>query len=577
MAARRRSSGPQPGLSHLEVRNFAIIDDQSLKFGAGMTVLTGETGAGKSLLVDALNIVVGERASADLVQHGARAAEVNASFEPGPDAHDWLCSQALDDEDGLCTLRRIIGADGRSRAFINGRPVPVSQLRELGSRLLDVHGQHAHQSLLQSAVQRQLLDDYGNHQEILNSLGGIHQQIRNLDAEIQQLQAPLQDQGPRADYLRYQLDELRGQALEPVEFASLSADHRRLSHGAELILALAELLEGLDEHPHSANARIAAALTQIESLRRLDPDLSESAQVLSQAQAVLSEAVAGLRHYAEHLQPDTSRLGELEQRLSSLEDLARKHHCRAEELMDKLRTLEDELRAAETSGQQLAEALAQRAQLTLQYQETAARLSRQRETAGQGLQKAVNRQLQRLGLENAHLEICLSPLAEDQLSAHGAERVELQISTNPGQPPRSLSRVASGGELSRIGLALQAVAVGDSGVPTIVFDEVDAGIGGRTAEIVGRLMRDLGHNRQVLTVTHLPQVASLAHHQIRVTKLNEQDTSRTLLRELDPSQRVAEIARMLAGVEVTAKSRAHAREMLATALGDRDTRKKSSA
>ncbi len=564
-------------LSHLEVRNFAIIDDQSLDFSDGMTVLTGETGAGKSLIVDALNIAIGERANADLVQSGASNAEVNATFEPGPLASAWLEDKSLDDEDGLCALRRVISADRRSRAFINGRPVPITQLKELGACLVDVHGQHANQSLLKNEVQRQILDAFGNHQPLLDPLIKTYHEIRKLDDEIKQLQSPSLDSGPRVDYLRYQIDELEGQALEPSEYSTLNVEHRKLSHGAELIEALNGLLGGLDEDQFSASSRIADALSRIESLKRLDSALDEPAQTLTQAQEIISEAVTFLRHYAENIDPDTARLMQLENQLSALEDLARKHQCPADQLKDRLNNLQDALQEAETADERLQTALVQRETIFTQYNGLAKDLGAKRQSTGKRLQLAVTRELSRLGLEKAKLEIQLTRLAEDHLSVHGCERIEFQVSTNPGQPMRSLARVVSGGELSRIALALQTVAIGDNGIPTIVFDEVDTGIGGRVAEIVGRLMRDLGQQRQVLTVTHLPQVASMAHHHIRVSKLNDTDRSRTVLRNLDNNQRVDEIARMLAGIEVTENSRAHAQEMLSTALGPPPASKKSRA
>ena len=566
---------PIPGLLHLQVRNFAIIDNQSVDFAAGMTVFTGETGAGKSLLVDALNLVLGERANTELIQDGNRDLEVIADFEPGQAAKAWLCAQALEDEDSACVLRRIIGADKRSRAFINGRSVPVSQLRELGTCLIDIHGQHAHQSLLKPEIQRQIVDQYGQHATELDAVATASVKIRALENDINQLLKLGTEGGQQIAFLRYQLDELKSLALESTDFEMLTAEHRRLSHGSELATSVAATLQLLDEDPQSVNTQTAKALLQVEVMRRLDPALDEAGQILLQTQALTNEAISTLRHYAQTLEPDHLKLDEIERRLSALEDLARKHQCRAGDLVTRMHELEAELCTAETAGERLSQAQNQTAELTRQYKKASAALTSSRKKTALRLKSAVNRQLSRVGLEDAQFEILLHPVPEDQISAQG-ERIEFLISTNPGQTPRNLARVASGGELSRIALALQTVAIGDSGIPTIVFDEVDAGIGGRVAEIVGRLMRELSKRRQVLTVTHLAQVAALAHQHIQVSKQVEQGKSSTSLQKLIGPDRVDEIARMLAGMEITESSRVHAREMLATESVGRPTQPKRS-
>lgn len=550
-------------LVHLGVRDLAIVDNLELDLNAGMTVLTGETGAGKSLIVDALELAVGERASADLVRPGAAGAEISAAFDARGTALAWLREQALDDGEGSCVLRRIVSADGRSRAFINGRAVAVAQLRALGEHLLDVHGQHAHQALLKSHAQRELLDAFAATQVLLAGVAAVHARLRALDEEIAQLGDASEDPRARLDYLDFQLGELRAQPVEPARMAAVSAEHRRLAHAAELLEAVAAASSAIEDEDAGASMAIASALRVIERALRLDPALAGPRDLLAQCATLLAEAATELRRYAGDAESDEARLEELERTLAALQDLARKHRCAPGALHERLDALTLECERLRGSAGRLEAARAERARALEEYRAAALDLHQRRAVAALRLEQGVSNVLQTLGMQGAsvHMAVEHDPLAPP--APAGTDTVSLQASTNPGQPYLPLARVASGGELSRIALAIHATASSDSGAGTVVFDEVDAGVGGAVAEIVGRRMRALGELRQVLTVTHLPQVAALAHQHVMVRKQQlPAGGSRTEACVLHGAAREQEIARMLGGLNITGKTVAHAREML---------------
>ncbi len=559
-------------LTHLGVRDFAIVDNLELALGSGMTVLTGETGAGKSLIVDALELAVGGRASADLVRAGAGAAEVNAVFEPNGAVSGWLVENALDDADGSCVLRRIVGADGRSRAFVNGRPVPVSQLRALGELLVDVHGQHAHQALLKPEAQRALLDDFGVPQELLEQVAALHATLRGLDAEIESLGESGDDPTARLDFLEHQIAELAGEPVEPAALEALDAEQRRLAHAADILDDLGAAREALDADDVGARGAVAAALRRVESAARHDPVLDGARDLLRQCEALLAEADTLLRRHGDAVDTDPQRLDVLERRLAAIHDLARKHRCPAHELHRRLASLREEHERLRGASARLDAIAGERARFLSRYREAAAALGRERAAAAVRLAEGADAVLATLGMAGAGIRFDLRHDAGAAPGPAGCDSVTLVASTNPGQPHLPLSRVASGGELSRIALAVHAVALARTGAATLVFDEVDAGIGGATAEIVGRRMRELGEQRQVLTVTHLPQVAALAHRHVAVRKRQDATGSRSAVEPLDDAGRERELARMLAGVDVTDKTLAHAREMLAAARAGRRRR-----
>lgn len=548
-------------LQHLAVRNLAIVDNVELELGAGMTALTGETGAGKSLIVDALELVVGGRASASLVRAGADSAEVHAMFSVPESILSWLREHSLNDDEPICVLRRSVTSDGRSRAFINSRPVPIAQLRELGEQLVDVHGQHAHQALLKTSAQRALIDEFGRHEQLLADVATTSASLRELDARIQALSFNNENPASRVEFLLFQIDELKMQSLEPSALEALNAEHKKLANAEEILSALTAIEQKIGgDDGVLEQSRLATR--SLESLLRLDDALNEPLQLMRDAQALLNEAHASVRRYAEALQADSLRLAQLEQMLGVVHNLARKHRCPESQLLERLHDLEREAAQITDAESLLAEAVVERDRVLAQYRLHAEKLSKKRKSSGKRLAKAATDILTTLGMAEARIDFSVEYAPLGKPMPAGTDDVSLCVSTNAGQAMQPIAKVASGGELSRIALAIQASSIRVQGAGTLVFDEVDSGIGGGVAEIVGRRMRDLGNGRQVLTVTHLPQVAALAHQHVRVSKISDSRASRSEIETLDAGEREQEIARMLGGLDVTAKTLAHAKEML---------------
>ncbi len=555
-------------LTHIHIWNFAIVEQLDLELEAGLTVLTGETGAGKSILLDALNLALGDRADTSVIRHGADKAEISVTFQTaeGSEAEAWLAAHALESANE-CIIRRVISTNGPSRAFINGKPVPAQNLRELGEMLVDLHGQHEHQSLLRRDNQRQLLDDYAGHGELLSELDSLYQQWQEKQATLAQLRQAASDRDARLELLRYQVQELEALALEEGELVELENEHQRLANASRLLQSSHQVLQQLENEEQSAiTARLHQCTTDIRQLAGTDPALESVAELLETAAIQADEAAGELRHYLDSLELDPVRLESVEQRLASIQDLSRKHRISAEELPALLPALQQEL-----SGLEQADVRAEQLQQEVEkagaaYRSQAAKLSRSREKAAKTLAKAVTDSMQTLGMEGGRFDIRLDPLAADSPSAQGMERVEFIVSANPGQPLKPLTKVVSGGELSRISLAIQVITAQNSRIPTLIFDEVDVGIGGRVAEIVGQLLRTLTAHRQVICVTHLPQVAALGHHHLLVSKTASHDNTVSRIQPLAEEQRVEELARMLGGIEITAQTRSHAREMIARAI-----------
>jgi len=553
-------------LSQLQIRDLAVIEDVTLDFGGGFTVLTGETGAGKSILIDALALAVGERGDAQAVRAGASRLEVLATFEPagGSPAHRWLQENELADEGAGCLMRRVIGADGRSKAWINGRPVPVQTLRELGSLLVDICGQQDYQSLRHRSAQREILDGLAGQGGLLGQVAEAHAAWLAADAALAGLVRAQQDRDSRVELLTFQVGELA--ALQPVagEYAELEREHTALAHrlriGAALDLAIAR---AYDDEDGSAQAALGSARRALDEVLRFDPELEAALHLLAGAEAQLGEAVDLLRHRLARLDPDPGRETEIADRLAALKDSARKHRCTPDELAALKDRLQDEL-AALTGGELTVERLAEAARQRRQaLQALAGRVTAGRETAARTLAAAVTRNMGTLGMPGGRFVVRITPLPDGAVAPHGADDVEFLVTANAGQPPAPMSRVASGGELSRLNLAIQVVATSSRGAPTLVFDEVDAGVGGAVAEMVGRRLRELSAGRQVLCITHLPQVATLAEHQATVSKATRGGRTTTAVRMLDAAERVEETARMLGGVKITEQTLAHAEEMLA--------------
>lgn len=551
-------------LNHIHIRDFAIVDEVDLDLKRGMTVLTGETGAGKSILLDALGLALGDRADSDQVRHGAERAEINVSFDIGgmKDVAAWLAERELED-DGQCQLRRTINSDGRSRGYINGSPVTLGLMRELGEQLVDIHGQHEHQSLMRRESQRQLLDDYAQNGELLRELGQHYFKWRRLSDEFHNLSQADQDRSARQELLSFQVQELETLALEGGEFEALEEEYGRLANASQLLETCDFAVNALYENDEaSIHSQLGLVENKLDHLRDVDAKLGEMAELINSAAIQVHEAASELRHHLDSLDLDPQRLQEIEQRLSVIHDLARKHHIDPESVHTLLPILSDELDGLQNADQRLAKLEQEIQGAATEYQKAARALGESRRKAADTLARAVSANMQELGMKGGSFSIQLKPREDGDFTAHGMEQVEFMVSANPGQPEKPLGKVASGGELSRISLAIQVIVASVARIPTLIFDEVDVGIGGSIAEIVGRKMRTLGAHAQVLCVTHQPQVAALAHQHLQVSKQTEQDNTHTLVEALKEGERVVEVARMLGGVEITSQTLSHAKEMI---------------
>ena len=551
-------------LTHIHVRNLAIVDEIEVELTAGMTTLTGETGAGKSILVDALGLVLGDRADSTVIRHGCERAEISAGFEiqNHPAASEWLAEQALD-EDGECRLRRIINREGRTRGYINGQAVPMQSLRELGEQLVDIHGQHEHQSLLRNPVQRRLLDAFGRHQSLLDKLCACYKEMKAVRNELQDTFGNDTDRDARLDLLRYQRQELVSLGLSKEDIGNIDEEHARQANAGRLLEASQQGLERLDaDEGPSVSSRLNQTLDELGELAELDSELEEATQLLSEAAVLVNESIESLRHYADRLDIDPQRLQWLEQRIGILHDLARKHRCRPEDLPAIEEKISKELDNIEHADERRETLQARLTTLEQGYLDTARQLTAKRRRTAKAFGKQITDAMQTLGMAGGIFTVHINPRAEKAFGEHGMDDIEFRVSANSGQPVQPLSKVASGGELSRISLSIQVISASSETIPTLIFDEVDSGIGGGVAEIVGQKLRSLGKDQQVLCVTHLPQVAALAHQQMQVSKLSGKDTTRTRIRRLNEEERIDELARMLGGVKITRQTREHAREML---------------
>ena len=552
-------------LESLHIRDVAIVKSLELAFESGLTVLTGETGAGKSILIDALALALGGRADAGVIRHGAERAEVAAGFaiKPNSDAARWLQTHDLD-SDGECLLRRVVESERGSKGFINGRPVPIQMLRELGEHLVDIHGQHEHQSLLRRDAQREILDDYAGLTAAVAELGGHYEALKTLETRREALARQAGDRGARVELLRYQVQELDALNLTREEIPEIEAEHARLAHGAELVEGVQAAVQTLsDDEEVAVVGQLARLSAKVEALSHIDGRLGEIGVLLNEAGIQLDEAARQLRHYLDALEPDPERMQWVESRIGAMHDLARKHRVHAEELPGVLQRLRTELNDVEDYDANLTRLDAELVKTRAVYFAAAKDIAAKRKTAAQKLAREVGKHMQELGMPGGRFDIALTALPEGELSAHGTERVEFLVSANAGQPVKPLAKVASGGELSRISLALQVVMARLGRIPTLIFDEVDVGVGGRVAEIVGLQLRALGKSRQVLCITHLPQVAALGEHHLRAAKRNQKDgAAAATVEHLRDNDRVLEIARMLGGIEISKTTIAHAEDML---------------
>lgn len=555
-------------LTHIKISNFAIVEELDLDIPGKLTVITGETGAGKSIMIDALGLALGDRADSGSVRHGAEKADILATFDIRkiPAAKAWLQERDLL-ADNECILRRVITADGRSRAYINGTPSPVQGLKELGEMLVSIHGQHEHQSLLKKDTHRELLDEFAGLQPLARAVADAYKTWQQKHADYLHFRDHAKELQDRADLLRFQLSEL--EELKPAEgeLAELEQEHKRLANVDSLISQGQQALAGLSEGDSALVDQAQSVLHVLNDMVAEDGSLKEIADLVDSARIQLDEAAASLRHYLDNLEINPERYQEVDTRLSSYIHLARKHREDPHQLFQLWHNLTAELESIDGGDDKLLKL--EKAANTAQeaYLAEAAKLSKARAKDAKKLSKLITEKVQPLGMPGAEFTVELQPLTDGQTSAHGLEQVEFIVRTNPGQPAKPLHKVASGGELSRISLAIQVACAAKSNVATLVFDEVDVGIGGAVAQIVGKLLRELGGANQVMCVTHLPQVAAQGHTHLHVNKQTKRNQTHTDITRLSQDETVAEIARMLGGLKITDQTLAHARELIADSQG----------
>ena len=555
-------------LNQISISNFAIVDHLNLAIKPGMTAITGETGAGKSIMLDALGLALGGRADSDCVRDGSDRAEISACFDLQriPAARQWLQERDYLDQnclDAECILRRVITREGRSRGYINGMMVTLGELKALGELLIDIHSQHAHQSLLKKSNHPIVLDQFAGSLTLSREVARAAQDYRQAQQQLDALLSDRQDREERVQLLSYQLNELEQLHLLPGEVEQLEQEHRQQAQADATLMACHQVTQVCtSDEGDNLLQQLSLCLHRLGDLQIDHPAITNSLDMLSSAQIQVEEAVTELNHFMDHFEADPQRVREIEERLSAIFDLARKHRIQPEELLSKQQQISAELAKVQCHDEQVAALEQAMAQLLEQHNQLAQRLSAKRQSAARKLEKLVGERIALLGMPKGKFRVEMTDIPERTVSAQGLESIEFLVTTNPGQAPRALARVASGGELSRISLAIQVIIAQSAATPTLVFDEVDVGIGGGTAEIVGSMLREVGKNGQVLCVTHQPQVASQAHQHLHVSKKVGRHTSSTRILPLDGEHRVHEIARMLGGVELTTPTLNHAQEML---------------
>lgn len=548
-------------LTQLTIRNYAIVESLDLELSQGMTAISGETGAGKSIMLDALGLTLGDRADSGSVRQGAERAEIIASFDISalPSAHKWLTEQELD-LDGDCIVRRVITKEGRSRGYINGQPSPLSSLKELGEHLIAIHGQHEHQRLMKKEHHRELLDQFAQQQALASKVRQLYTQWHEQKQHLERLQTLDDEAQARVQLLSYQVEELNQLALGDDELSTLEVEHQELSQAGQILQnghhALSLTADGEQDNCYQL---LHQAIHQLIELPK-GAATEQVIDLLSSAQIQIEEANQELRHYLDRVDINPARLTEVEERLSSIYEMARKHRVSAKELPGLHAQLAEELASLNSSDEAIASLEAEVKALFERYKQHADKLSKARQKAAKKLNALIDTELSELGMPAASFIATLNETAKP--TPYGLEEIEFLIATNRGQPARALGKIASGGELSRISLAIQVITAQTATTPTLIFDEVDVGIGGAIAEVVGQKLRQLGERSQVMCVTHQPQVASQGHQHLFVSKKASRSNTQTQINALQQKDRIEEIARMLGGIDVTQRSREHAREML---------------
>ncbi|CUA83505.1 DNA repair protein RecN [Pseudidiomarina woesei] len=555
-------------LLHMQIRNLAVVRQLDIDFSAGMTAITGETGAGKSIALDALGLCLGDRADVDLIRAEADKAEVTATFQLGETAtpaRHWLAENELqDDEPQNCVLRRLITREGRSKAWINGYPATVSQLKQLAPLLVNIHGQHEHQLLTKPEHQLTLLDAYARHHNVLHDVSEAYQHWYNLRKQQKQLHQQQADIDSRMQLLRYQVSELNDFALADGEFEELEQQHKRLTNSAALQEDSAFALNAVYEGEHNnAYSLLQSAISRLESQLDNDPSLTDAVRMLNEASVQVEEAARELRHYQDQIELDDEQLVIAERRVTQAIQLARKHQLEPSQLAQHHQQLLAELGQLESSQAESEDIDERVDKAANQYRNAAAKLSESRQQAAAELSERIAKSMQQLNMPHGRFVIEVNHRAQAPATRLGTDEVCFTVTANPGQPLQPLAKIASGGELSRISLAIQVITASQLTTPTLMFDEVDVGVGGATAATVGKLLRQLGESNQVICVTHLPQVAAKAHQQLRVDKVTDGASTETHMIQLDKESRVIELARLLGGDAITETTKANAAELLA--------------
>ncbi len=550
-------------LTHIFIRNFAIIDKLDLDLENGMTALTGETGAGKSILLDALGLILGDRADSNNVKHGADKADISATFDIGKldELNEWLTENDLEN-DSECIIRRVVNKDGRSKAYINGITVTLQQIRSAGEMLIDVHGQHEHQSLMRRDIQRRLLDDYSSHNDLLNDVRKAYEVWFESENKLKDLQEKASDRNERVALLKYQVEDLEQLDPQENEYNALVEEHNQLANVDKHLSVCASTSDILYDNENGVYSLISQQINEIRSLDSDNKELASLIELLTEAQTQVTEAASLSKNYLENLEHNPERLNEIDQRLNSIHEQARKHHIEPQQVFDIYKQLSEEYNQLTNAEESLGSLSTQRDKYKQTYLKLAKNISNKRIKAAKTLSTKITSAMQTLNMTGGIFEITVTQSEPLKCAAEGFDSIDYLVSANPGQPAKLLAKVASGGELARISLAIQMITAHQGHIPTLIFDEVDSGVGGATAEIVGQHLRTIGNECQVLCVTHLPQVAAQAHHHFQVNKTTTKSSTETSIICLDDKQKQSEIARMLGGVDITQQTMDHAQEMI---------------